>query len=70
MPKKAGEFVAKLSEDPTLRDRFARDPDAVMDEHGGLTEEDKAILRTKDPDKIKQHLGEDGPPGCCVIPLV
>lgn len=68
MPKKAGEFVAKLSQDPKTRDRFLEDPDAVMDEHGGLSDEDKTVLRSKDPDKIKQHLGDDGPPGCFILP--
>jgi hypothetical protein len=68
MSKNAGDFVAKLSQDPNKRDQFAEDPDAVMDEHGGLSDEDKKVLRTKDPDKIKAYLGDDGPPGCCVIP--
>lgn len=68
MPKKAGEFVATLSEDPKKRERFMEDPDAVMDEHGGLSEEDKAVLRTKDNQKIKDYLGDDGPPGCFIVP--
>lgn len=68
MPKKAGEFVAKLSQDPAQRDRFMEDPDAVMDEHGGLSEQDKEVLRTKDSDTIKEYLGDDGPPGCFIFP--
>lgn len=68
MPQKAGEFVAKLSQDPAHRDRFMSDPDGTMDEHGGLSDEDKAVLRSKDPDKIKEYLGDDGPPGCFVLP--
>lgn len=68
MPKKAGEFVTKLSQDPKTRDRFLEDPDAVMDEHGGLSDDDKEVLRSKDPDKIKKHLGDDGPPGCFILP--
>lgn len=67
MSKKAGEFVAKLSRDPNHRDRFMEDPDAVMEEHGGLSEEDKEVLRSKDPDKIKDYVGDDGPPGCFII---
>ena len=68
MSKKAGEFVADLSQDPAKQERFKQDPDAVMDEHGGLSDQDKEVLRSNDPDKIKQYLGDDGPPGCCVIP--
>jgi len=68
MPKKAAEFVAKLSEDPNKRDQFMEDPDAVMDEHGGLSEEDKKVLRTKDSDAIKEYLGDDSPPGCFIVP--
>lgn len=68
MPQKAGELVAKLSQDPAHRDRFMNDPDAVMEEHGGLSEEDKEVLRSKDPDKIKEYLGDDGPPGCLIMP--
>ena len=68
MSKNAGDFVAKLSQDPAKRDQFMEDPDAVMEEHDDLTEEDKAVLRTKDPDKIKKHLGDDGPPGCFIVP--
>ena len=67
MPKKAGEFVAKLSEDPHKRQRFMENPDSVMDEHGDLSEQDREVLRTKDGQKIKEYLGDDGPPGCLVF---
>ncbi len=68
MSKKAAEFVAKLSEDPAKRDHYMKDPDAAMDAHGGLSDEDKQILRTKDADAVKKYLGDDGPPGCLVFP--
>lgn len=68
MSKKAGEFVAKLSQDPQKRDRFMENPDAVMDEHGGLSDQDREVLRTKDPEKIQGYVGDDGPPGCFVVP--
>ena len=67
MSKNAGDFVAKLSQDPAKRDEFMANPDAVMDEHDDLSDEDKAVLRTKDPDKIKKYVGDDGPPGCLVF---
>lgn len=66
MPKEAGEFVAKLAQDTVLQEEFEKDPDAVMDAHG-VPAEDKEVLKTKDPEKIKKHLGGDGPPGCMVI---
>jgi hypothetical protein len=66
MPKSAGEFVTKLSQDPALIEEFKRDPDALMDAHG-LSDDDKAVLKSGDVDKIKAHLGEDGPPGCMVL---
>ena len=68
MSKKAAEFVAKLSEDPKKRDRFMKSPDSVMDEHGGLSDDDKKVLRTKDSKAIKEYLGDDGPPGCFIFP--
>jgi len=67
MSKKAAEFVAQLSEDPKKRDHYMADPDAAMEAHGGLTEEDKKVLRTKDADAVKKYLGDDGPPGCLVF---
>lgn len=66
MSKKAADFVTKLSQNPDERDRFMEDPDAVMGEHD-LSEEDKQVLRTKDSDKIKSYLGDEGPPGCLVF---
>ena len=67
MSKKAAEFVSNLSKDPAKRDKFMQNPDAVMDEHD-LSDEDKAVLRTKDSDKIKSYLGDNSPPGCLVLP--
>lgn len=66
MSKKAAEFVTKLSQDPTKREAFKADPEATMDEHG-LSDEDKAVLRTGDPDTIREYLGDDGPPGCFAV---
>lgn len=66
MPKKAADFVTKLSQDPGKREAYKTDPEGLMDEHG-LSEEDKAVLRTGDPDKIREYLGDEGPPGCCAV---
>lgn len=68
MSKEAAEFVSKLSEDPDKKQRFKEDPDAVMEEHGTLSEKDKEVLRTQDSQKIKEYLGDDGPPGCLIMP--
>lgn len=67
MSKEAADFVAKLSENPEDRERFRQDPDTVMNEHGNLSDSDKEVLKTQDPDKIKSYLGSDGPPGCLVL---
>lgn len=66
MPNKAAKFVTKLSEDPTQREAFKNDPEGTMDQHG-LSDEDKAVMRTGDPDKIREYLGDEGPPGCFAV---
>ncbi len=69
MAKNAAEFIAKLSRDPKLRETFKKDPDGTMDAHG-LSAEDKEVLRSGDPERIRTHLGDDAPPGCCVVMFV
>lgn len=69
MAKQAADFITKLSRDPKLRESFKKDPDGTMDAHG-LTAQDKEVLRSGDPEKIRQHLGDDGPPGCFVVMFV
>ena len=64
--KSAAAFISKLSTDPAYRDRYRKDPDGVMKE-AGLTDQDKAVLKSGDPDKIRQHLGDDSPPGCFLL---
>ena len=66
MSKKTADLITKLSTDPALREKFRANPDAVMDQEG-LSAEDKAVLRSGDPDKIRQHLGDDAPPGCFLV---
>ncbi len=69
MAKKAADFLINLSRDPKLRESFKQNPDAVMDAHG-LTAEDKAVLRSGDPDKIRKHLGSDVPTGCLIVMFI
>jgi hypothetical protein len=64
--KHAAAFISKLTTDAKFRDRYRQNPDQVMDEEG-LSAEDKAALKSGDPDKIKQHLGDDAPPGCFLL---
>jgi hypothetical protein len=66
MSKKAAELISKLSTDASFRERFRANPDSVMDAEG-LSAEDKEVLKSGDPDKIRQHLGDDSPPGCFLI---
>lgn len=64
--KHAANLIAKLTTDASFRKRFRANPDAVMDEEG-LSAEDKAALKSGDPDKIRKHLGDDAPPGCFLM---
>jgi hypothetical protein len=66
MSKKAAAFVAKLSKDPKKAEHFKKDPDAAM-KGEDLGEDDKKVLRTKDTEKIRKHLGDNAPPGCVMI---
>jgi hypothetical protein len=66
MSKKAAAFVAKLSKDPKKAEHFKKDPDGAMNGED-LGEDDKQVLRTKDTEKIRKHLGDNAPPGCVMI---
>jgi hypothetical protein len=37
-----------------------------MDEEG-LSAEDQEVLTSGDPERIRQHLGDDAPPGCFLV---
>jgi hypothetical protein len=66
MSKKAALFIAKLSKDPKKAQHFKKDPDGAM-KGEDLSAKDKAVLRTKDNEKIRKHLGDDAPPGCVMV---
>jgi hypothetical protein len=66
MSKAAADFITKLSTDPDFRTRFRADPDKVMDEEG-LSPEDKEVLKSEDPERIRKHLGDDAAPGCYIL---
>jgi hypothetical protein len=66
MSKKAANFIAKLSRDPKKAEHFKKDPEGAMAGED-LSDEDKAVLKTKDNDRIRKHLGDNAPPGCVVF---
>jgi len=65
--KAAADFIAKVSGNASMLQRFRKNPDAVLDEHPGLSPEDKAVLKSNDADKVRAHLGDDAPPGCFAL---
>jgi hypothetical protein len=66
MSKPVADLIAKMSADPELRARYQANPEAVMDE-AGLSAEDKEVVKSGDPERIRQHLGGDDPPGCFAL---
>lgn len=60
------DFLSKLSQDPQTVADFKNDPDSVMDEHG-LSDHDKEVVNSGDADKVREHLGDDSPPGCFAV---
>jgi len=66
MSKKAADFIAKLSRDPKKAEHYKKDPDGAMKDED-LSPEDRAVLRTKDNEKIRKHLGDNAPPGCIMV---
>ena len=59
-------FIGKLSTDTSLNAEYKADPETVMTREG-LSEDDKAVMRTGDADKIRAYMGDDAPPGCLVL---
>ncbi len=58
MSEKLKTLVHKLGQDPTLVDRFKKDPEAVMEAHD-LSDEHKDLIRNKDKEGIKKAAGLD-----------
>lgn len=62
-------FMLDISNDPEKQQKF-QDFKALMDE-AGLTPEERAVVCSGDKEKIREHLGEDDPPGCLlVVPFI
>lgn len=51
---KIHKMLYHITRDNTLKDRFTANPEAVMNEFG-LSEQDKAILKTGDPVKMFEY---------------
>ena len=64
--RKAIDFIAKVSSDAGLRERYRQNPDQVLDE-AGFKGKEKAVLKSGDAKKVRDHYGEDAPPGCLVL---
>jgi hypothetical protein len=61
-------LLVELSEDPFRREEFLNDPEAVLGTTG-LSPEERAILLTRDPQKILEHLGHPKGSFLCILCL-
>jgi hypothetical protein len=52
------QFLVRVSQDKELLDRFKSDPERTMDE-GGVSSDDKAILRTRDRHMIMAAINSE-----------
>lgn len=66
MSKQAGRFVIELSKDPAKLKRFLADPDKAM-RGTDLSDLDRKVLRSRDGERIKRHLGGFGPTACIIV---
>lgn len=56
MSKKLQNLIKKFGEDPTLKDQFKKNPEAVMEAHG-LSEEHKELIRKGDKEAVQKEAG-------------
>lgn len=56
MSQQLQNLIKKFGEDPTLRDQFKENPEAVMEAHD-LSEEHKEMIRNGDKDAIQEATG-------------
>lgn len=63
---RTAQYIAELTTAKEKLDAFNNDPDAAM-EAAGIPHEHREALKSGDPEQIKQHLGDQAPPGCLVI---
>ena len=56
MSEQLKNLVKKMGEDPTLVDKFKKDPESVLEAHG-LSEEHKEMIRKGDKEAIQKATG-------------
>ncbi len=59
-PWKLVKFLVSLSRDPRLRERFLKVPDDTMAK-AGLNKEQRVIVQSGDPKKIRKYMGSVWP---------
>jgi hypothetical protein len=67
MSNKLADFLIKMADDIDLQQNYAAHPDAVMAQYG-LTDDDKAALRTGNESSILARMGS--PPGTIIVKLI
>lgn len=60
MSERVSQFLVTLSQDPVMLDEFLSDPDPFLS-RSELTSEERDVLRSGDPDRIRILLGDDDP---------
>ena len=60
MSERVSQFLVTLSQDPVMLDEFLSDPDPFLVQ-SELTPEERDVLRSGDPDRIRFLLGDDDP---------
>ena len=63
---RTAQYIAALTQAKQMLDAHNEDPDAAM-EAAGIHHDHREALKSGDEEQIKQHLGDDTPPGCLVI---
>ncbi|HRC85179.1 MAG TPA: hypothetical protein PK413_06190 [Thermoanaerobaculia bacterium] len=66
MSSAAADYLLKLTTDAQARADHQADPVGAMSS-AGLSQEDQKALLSRDPQVIKNHLGDDAPPGCMIV---
>jgi len=64
--QKTADFIIALSQHPELKAEWKRDPDGTM-KYAGLGDEAMTALKSGDPERVRDYLGDDAPPGCFLI---
>lgn len=66
MSKKAAAFITHLSQDPKALETYMENPATAMEGHD-LSKEDRKALGSRDPQKIREYLGDSYSPDLCMF---